>query len=162
MKNYLCRPQRRDRHTKILAFSLLLLAFVSFFLSSYLKELKALGQLMAAIFLVIFIQITTRYLLTDYRYALEDGQLLLSSRQGKREKNLGGIPVNEKSILLDRDAWRRDKKKYRLSARFSYCQNLFPQKAVYLLTQEEKGYVLLIFEPDEALLSLLHEQIKSL
>ncbi len=162
MKNYFCKPKRSSKKTEAMVYFLAALAMILFLLSIRFPQIKALLQLFSAAILLIVIQISNRFLLTQYRYGLEDGYLLLSTRQGPREKNLGGIPITSQTVILDRKTWEKEKHNYLTSSRFSYCQNLFPEKPYYLLSPEEKGYVLLIFEPDETLLALLKEKIKSL
>lgn len=155
MKNYLCKPKRNDRSTKTICFSLLILSVLSFYLSARFPLFKAIGQLLSVLLLLLFVQITTKYLLTDYRYGFEDGSLLLSSRQGKKEKNLGSLPLQNTCMLFDQKAWLEEKAKHKITHRFSYCQNLFPKKPYYLLSPEGEGFVLLVFEPDETLLTIL-------
>ncbi|MBE6713480.1 MAG: hypothetical protein E7580_08245 [Ruminococcaceae bacterium] len=162
MRNYLCRPKRKDRQTKILVILLGILALFLFLLSTRFNAAKGVLQLCSALLFLVVVQFTTRFLLTDYRYGLEDGTLFLSSRQGRREKHLGGLPITSETAILSREEWKARKKEFPLSARFSYCQNLAPEQPYYLLApEEEKGFVLLTFEPDETLLSLLNEEIKS-
>lgn len=162
MKPYQCNPKKQDKKTKILVFFLTLFAFFIFFLSTRFPAVKAWLQLISAALLLIMIQISTRFLFTQYRYGLEDGHLLLSSRQGPREKHLGGIPLSGEVRILDRKAWEEEKKKTPIASRFSYCQNLYPEKPYYLIAPGEQGAVLLVFEPDETLLSMLKKQIQSL
>ena len=161
MKNYLCKPEAKTEKTKVLVFSLAAVAILLFIFSIRFPEVKALLQLFTAALLLLVIQISNRFLLSKYRYALEDGYLLLSYRQGPKEKNLGGIPITAGTKILNRADWEQEKHKFLASSRFSYCQNLFPEKPCYLFAPEEKGgYLLLIFEPDETLLSLLKELIE--
>ncbi len=162
MKNYLCRPERKNTKAKVLVFSLFALAILFFIFSIRFPEAKAFLQLFTAALLLLVVQISNRFLLSQYRYALEDGYLILSYRQGPKEKNLGGIPITAETKLLDRATWEREKHNYLASSRFSYCQNLFPDKPYYLLAPEEKGYLLLIFEPNDTLVALLEEQIGAL
>lgn len=163
MKNYVCEPKPNGTKAKVLVFSLGAAAMIFFIFSIRFPEKKAFLQLFSAALLLLVIQISNRFLLSKYRYALEDGYLLLSYRQGPRDKNLGGIPVTAETLILDQDTWKREKHSYPTSSRFSYCQNLYPEKPYYLLAPEEKGgFLLLIFEPDETLLSLLQERIQSL
>lgn len=159
MKNYFCKPLRRGKKAKIRVFLLGAAAIALFLLSTALPAYKAILQLVSALLLLLLIQISNRFLLTQYRYGLEDGYLLLSTRQGKKERHLGGIPITAKTLLLDREAYENQKQNYPVSSRFSYCQNLFPENPYYLLAPEEKGYLLLIFEPDETLCTLIQEQI---
>lgn len=162
MKSYLCKPKKQNKNTKILVFLTAAIAFFLFFLSIRFTEIKAILQFLTAAMLLLVIQISTRFLLTEYRYGFENGSLLLSSRQGPREKNLGGIAVTGETKLLGRKTWEQEKKNYTVSSRFSYCQNLSPEQPYYLLSPEEKGgYVLLVFEPDETLVTLLNTQIQN-
>ena len=162
MKKYLCKPEAKNEKTKAIVFSLGAVAILLFIFSIRFPEVKALLQLFTASLLLLIIQISNRFLLSKYRYGLEDGYLLLSYRQGPKEKNLGGIPITSETKILDKETWEKEKHQYLASSRFSYCQNLFPEKPYYLLAPEEKGgFLLLIFEPDGTLLSLLREQIKS-
>ena len=159
MKNYLCRPQKKDRTTKLLSLALLVGSAIVFYLSTYFSGIKAILQLISVIMLLIFVQITTKFLLTEYRYGLEEENLYLSSRTGKREKNLGYLSITKDTILLDEKAWQEKQKEYKITHRFSYCQNLFAKNKYYLLSPEENGFVLLVFEPDEILVSLLKERM---
>lgn len=161
MNTYLCKPRRNDKKTKILVLFMTVLAFFLFFLSIRFPNLKALLQFFTAALLLVVVQLTTRFLLTDYRYGFENGYLLLSTRQGRREKHLGGIPITAETKIFDRATWSTERCNYVLSASFSYCQNLSPENPFYLISPDEKGYVLLTFEPDETLLRILEEQIKS-
>lgn len=163
MKNYLCRPEIKSTKTKALVFALAAVAILFFIFSIRFPAVKALLQLFTASLLLLVIQISNRFLLSKYRYALEDGYLLLSYRQGPKEKNLGGIPVTAETKILDHKTWEQEKNSHHTVPRFSYCQNLFPENPYYLLAPEEKGgFLLLIFEPDETLISLLEEQIGAL
>lgn len=161
MKNYLCKPEMKSAKTKALVVLLGAAALLFFVFSIRFPEVKALLQLFTAALLLLVIQISNRFLLSKYRYAQEDGYLLLSYRQGPKEKTLGGIPITGETKILNAATWEREKHNYPVSSRFSYCQNLFPEKPYYLLAPEEKGgFFLLVFEPDETLLSLLNEQIE--
>ena len=161
MKNYVCKPKRQDLVTKILCILLIVGSAVSFYLPTLFPAIKAIGQLVSVVLLLVFVQITTKFLLTEYRYALEEGNLYLSTRQGKREKNLGFLPLGEQTFLYNKETFQNAKPKHKISHKFSYCQNLFPKNPHYLMSPEEDGsFVLLVFEPDETLLSLLKEIIQ--
>ncbi|MBQ8911022.1 MAG: hypothetical protein IJY89_00445 [Clostridia bacterium] len=162
MNNYLCQPKKSDKKAVALVSCLAATAMILFIFSIRFPGMKAILQLFTAASLFFVVQISDRFLLRQYRYAFENGYLILSTRQGPREKSLGGIPITAETVILDRKKWEEEKHKYLVSSRFSYCQNMFPQKPCYLLAPDEKGYMLLIFEPDETLLRLLNEQIKSL
>ena len=155
---YSCKPEKKDGETKWICLILLVLAVAVFYLSDLFGSLRAAGQLSAVVLLLLFVQITTKFLLTQYEYVLEDDTLYLSSRQGKRLKNLGGIPITKRCILLERTKETKAATP-RTAKRFSYCQNLFPAKSYELVSRDGEG-LSLIFEPDEALVTLLSDLIE--
>ncbi len=159
MKNYLCRPQKKDRAAKGVCLALIVGSAIVFYLSTLFIVIKPVFQFLSVMMLLAFIQITTKFLLTEYRYGLEEENLHLSSRQGRREKNLGFLTITKDTLLFDEKTWKKKKKEFKITHRFSYCQNLFSQNKHYLLSPEENGFVLLVFEPDEILVSLLKERI---
>ena len=156
---YLCYPKKNNKAGKVLCLFLILFSAASFFLSVRFPFWKAALQLLSVILLLLFIQITGKYLLTRYRYGYENATLFLSARQGKKEKSYGSLPVTSTLRLLTKEDWKRGKKAFPLSQRVSLCQNLFPENPCYLLAPDGEKFVLLIFEPDETLLTLLREEI---
>lgn len=160
MKNYCCQPKKNSRKCIVLCIALLVLSAVAFFLSSYMASFRALGQALSVICLLFFIQLTAKFLLTDYFYTLEEDTLCFSTRQGKRTKSLGSVSLADGLRLYTQKEWDEKKKNFSVGRRFSYCQNLFSEKIRYLLLQDGESVVLLAFEPDDTLLSLLKEKIK--
>ena len=158
MTSYLCHPKRHNTPEKVICISLLVTAMLSFYFASLFSPLRALGQGLSAVLLFFFIFLTVKYLLTDYRYAWENGNLILSSRLGRKEKNLGSIPITNHCHLVKKEQW--DKTEAKPKSRFSYCQNLFPPNAFYLVVSDKESY-LLCFEPDETLLALLQSAIEA-
>lgn len=161
MKQYVCRP-KKDRAKCIgICIALIVLSAVAFFLSTLLGSFRALGQGVSVVCLLFFVQLSAKYLLTDYLYILEEDTLFIVTRQGKREKSQGGIRLVSGTRLFTADGWEREKSAFPLKQRFSYCQNLSSQALYYLAIPEEDRFVLVALEPDETLLALLQEKIPS-
>lgn len=158
-QSYSCIPKKEGRKAKVLCFVLFILAVAAFVAANYLPAAKGVGQLFAALLLLLFIQITTKFLLTEYCYKWENGTLSISAKQGSRIKNQGGVPVHSRCILLTEGEWKKTKKQYSIESRFSYLQNLSSPRTHYLLCPGKQGYVCLSFEPDDTLLALLREKI---
>ena len=89
---YTCIPARRGKKETVLCFALLILAALSFFFAARFPAGRAVGQLISVVLLLLFILISSKFLLTEYRYHLEDGTLSISLRQGSRVKQQGSIP----------------------------------------------------------------------
>ncbi len=158
MKSYVCTPKKKDRPARMICLGCLVFSVVSFYLATLLPALQALGQLFSVLFLLAVVWISSKFILTQYRYALEGDFLLLSCHQGKRIKNLGTLPLNEPFFLLTKKEWNERKKEFPLKERFSFCQNLFPERACYFLRPDERKFILAILETDEALFQLLKER----
>lgn len=159
-QSYLCKPQRKKGEMQCICIILLILAVAVFYLSDLFGIFRAAGQLSAVILLLLFVQITTKFLLTEYEYVLEGSTLYLSSRQGKKVKNLGGIPITVNSVLRSCKTKKNETLERSVKKRFSYCQNLFPAGSYELLCHDGEGYVSLTFEPDETLVALIQNQIE--
>lgn len=101
MSSYRCQPRRQGVLSLIFCISLLFFSLACFYLSRYLAgHLRAVGQGLGVVLLILFIQISSRFFLTAYTYTLEDGLLSLSSRAGRRIKNLGSLPVTKDCLLF--------------------------------------------------------------
>ena len=107
--------------------------------------------------LFLFIQITSKFLLIRYTYSLEEDTLYLFSRQAKKVKDLGSVPLKADTLFFDEAEWKTKKKNYPPKLSFSYCQNLAPEKSYYLLIPDEDRWIILHFEPDETLACLIRE-----
>ena len=161
MNSYKISPKKNPRPAVTLCILFLTGAFLCYVLSARFAVTRAIGQLLAAVFLLLFVQISTKHLLTEYTYSLEDGVLSLLALQGKRIRFLGSVPLTADCLLLTKKEWKKQKEKYPLSARLSCMQNLFAERAFVLLCPNDKKYTALFFEPDEVLEALILEQIKA-
>ncbi len=158
--SYCCKPQKKTGPAMVLCVVSLALAVILFYLSNLFEAIRAAGQLISVLLLLLFVQITTKFLLCEYCYHYEEESLKITTMQGKRIKTLGTIPISPEAHLFYKEEWKEKKNDFSIQNRFSYCQNLFPEKEFVLLVPGEKGYLLLCFEPDETLVSVLKEQMK--
>ncbi len=162
---YVCRPKKQSFSAIVFCLGSLVFAVVSFYLSAILPAFRALGQLLSVVLLLLFVQITTKFILTEYRYQWEDGRLYVMSLLGKKEKGLGSLFVTSDCYLIPKKEWKAARTRGTVPPsrqRFSYCQNLFPKDAFVLVCPEEVmgEDCALIFEPDEILLELLKSVIE--
>ena len=86
MKNYICRPKKESKKCVILSVAILFMSAVAFFLSATMASFRAVGQMISVVFLLLFVQLSSKFLLTDYFYTLEEEKLFLHSyEQGKEQ-----------------------------------------------------------------------------
>jgi len=159
---YRQEPDKRSPMDGAVAVISLALALIFSLLASGFPSFKALGNLLTAALLIFFIQITTRFLLTEITYLYHRDNLFVLSRQGKKEKRLGSLEINEACFLFEKDLWMKEKPRFSLSHKISYCHHFFSPQPCYLLCPEPSGnrFVLLVFEPDETLKTILRNKIE--
>ena len=156
MTSYQQKAIRRGKSALILSAALLAGSFAALIAARFLPQGRAVGQLLAVVGLTFFIQVSNRYLFTEYLYQWEDGTLSFYTLKGKKSHPQGGIPLSEGTLLLSRREWKEKKKDYPLSQRFTYCQNPFSKDLQILLVPTEKErYLAVFFEPDDTLKGLI-------
>ena len=116
---YECRPVPQRGQTVGLCLFLLIAAVLCFFASTRLLYARAFLQLVTVVLLFFFIQINLKFLLTEYRYLLENGGVSLYARQGKKERYLGCVLLEEDVLFLSRGSLEKQKKELRIRRRFS-------------------------------------------
>ena len=161
---YVCRPKKQSTPAILFCLCVLICSVVSFYLAVILPALRAFGQFLSVLLILLFVQITTKFLLTEYYYQWENDRLFVTSRVGKKEKNLGSLFVTPECRLIPKKEWKKALANRECSPsrqRFSYCQNLFAKGAFVLVCPKEAmgEDCALIFEPDEVLVGLLKGKI---
>ncbi len=159
MNEYICVPEKNQKGTVILCVALLILAALLFGLSMAFSVIRLWGQILAVALLLVFVQITNKYLLSGQKYTWKDGRLIFSAKTGEKERVLGGISVTTDCYLYTKDKWEKHKRNHRITRKFSYRQNLFGGEEYILLLPERRDFVMVSFEPDEVLAAAIREKI---
>jgi hypothetical protein len=118
---------------------------------------KSIFQLVALGLIVVGVQLLVRYVLTDFRYIIDDkddgtADLIIFKRQGKREAKVCHVGMANVT-----DIFKKGEKKLPSDNRFNYCRNLTDEAWVILMRDGEKTTELYI-EPDAAFLGALRER----
>ena len=147
---YIPQMQGRAKHLSLL---FTLTGFVLAMISEIFPY-KSIFQLIALGLIVVGVQLLVRYVLTDFRYILDDkddgtSDLIIYKRQGKREAKV--CHVNMANVI---DIFKKGEKQVPSNNRFNYCRNLTDEAWVILLRDGEKTTEVLI-EPDAAFLGAL-------
>ena len=159
---YCCHPKKDNRKCILLCLALLVSSVVIFFLATRTAaQFRAIGQMLSVILLLLFVQLSNKFLLTEYLYTLEDNMIFFTTRQGKRCKNLGSVSLTENTRFFTKEEWEKEKENITVKQIFSFCQNLSPKNPSYLLIFENGAYTFLAFEPDETLSALLRKAEKT-
>ena len=125
----------------------------------------SLGEQVAALVMfVIGIEITTRYLMTEYTYKLggdgDSPELAVIKRGGTREMAVCNIGFDTVVCVERRGKLRDFERKYgRMDARYNYCANMRPRDAAVIHFEFNGKKVLLTLEADDTFFSLLEERV---
>ena len=156
---YVCIPEKKTKSAMIACGILFLAAALLFVCSMLLPSFRLVGQILSVCILLALIQITNKFILATQKYTWKGGQLIFSTVTGKKERVLGGISVTSDCYLYSKKKWERRKEDHHITRRFSYLQNLSSRGEYVLLLPERRDFVMVRFEPDEKLASLIQEKI---
>lgn len=181
----ICNPKHTGPAAEIIALLCFILTVVMFLIHQYALAYGAVFQLFAVLFLGIGLYMLLRYKLTDFTYILricnteESGIFLVSDYDWIAERVQGQRHVAECRLSLEDLVTFQplhDKKNPKQWAAqqygpllkwYYYTVNLFPQRPFLLLfqdhsTTEDKAYIAVVFEPDNAMIdqlqTLLHQK----
>ncbi len=125
---------------------------------SSLVPYRALLQLAAMVLVIIGIQLLVRFVLSDYRYIINDcdngtAELLIYKKQGSRDTLVCRISL---SAVIEN--FERENKKPQADKCYNYTQNL-GAKAYSLIFLDGEKRVEIIIEPDTAFVNAINARI---
>ncbi|MCQ2354787.1 MAG: hypothetical protein MJ102_06765 [Clostridia bacterium] len=156
MNSYEYKPPK-DRLIIAVVFALLLLSIVVFAAGSALREYAGLMELSGVVLAAGGLLIGTRYLMTEYVYAVEmtdsatDGyDLVITECRGKVRRVVCRVSVS--GGKLQKITPDTPKPKCTI---FNYCQSPRQSDACYFFPDEKEGGGAVKFSPDATLIRLL-------
>ena len=161
---YINKPPRKPQAPIAICATLFAIAATLVILSA-LKIGWNLGEQIGALLcIVIGIEITTRYLMTEYEYRLngegEQSEMAVIKRGGSRELTVCHFDFSTVMTVQRRGKLREMERKYgRIHTRYSYCVNMrSPDRAWIYFTFNEKR-VLLEIEANEVFFAELQRRV---
>lgn len=129
---------------------------LSFLLSARLEPI-ALFQLLSVVLLFFSVRVIIKYLLSRTLFLFREENLLVVQQQGKKEKLLLSVPIDENLRIEKKD---RNTKIPKGVIRFSYCRDLFAKDPVLLFFRDGGRELVLACEPEEQILAELTKRIQ--
>ena len=125
---------------------------------STLLEYKVIFQFISAALVVTGIQLLVRFVLSDYRYIIDDrddgsAELFIYKKQGRRDELVCRISLSSVT-----EFYESGKKKPAVGARYNYTQNLFAKGYSLIFADGEKNTEIII-EPDTAFINAINARI---
>lgn len=119
-------------------------------------------QLAALIFIVVFIDILTRYFFTDYTYKLTEdegkSELAVIKKGGNREMTVCNFELSSAISVQRRGKLREfEKENGRMDARYSYHVNMLTRDALWIYFTFNGKKILLTLEGDDAFFERLKQ-----
>ena len=147
---YIPKPQKKAQNLSLL---FILTGFVLAMISEIFPY-KFIFQLVAVALIGAGIQLLTRFVLTDFRYIIDDkddgtADLIIYKRQGRREAKV--CHVGMANVI---EIFKKGEKNVPSNRRFNYCRNLTEDAWVVHLRDGEKTTEVWI-EPDAAFLQAM-------
>lgn len=87
---------------------------------------KGLSQILCIVFATVAIQITTRYILSNYIFILDDINFIIVRTFSKKSKQICNIKLNTAIEISKKISFKESEKKFgKLALYRTYCQNLW-------------------------------------
>lgn len=101
---------------------------------------KVLSQVACVVFATIAIQITTRYILSNYIFILDDINFIIVRTFSKKSKQICNIKLNTAIEISKKTSFKEAEKKFgKLALSRIYCQNLWnSDEYTYIFEFDEK------------------------
>lgn len=159
-----CIPKENKKSRRI-AFACMMLGILLWMISSLDFRLKVLVQLAAVGVMVVGLQFLLRYVLSEYRYVLEDDDygdtdLLIFKAQGSRETKVAHIELSKVTALFRLADEPDFENKYgKTNNRFNYCRNPGRDVQWVMIYCDGEDRIDVRFEPDEAMVGAIRKKI---
>lgn len=145
---------KQDKTARWQSLLFIITGFALMMFSSFVPY-RAVYQVLALLTVVVGIFILVRYVLSEFRYIIDDrddgnSDFIVYKKQGKND-----VKVCHISLFNVEEIYRHGDKKVKSDNRYAYNQNITHEKYV-LLTREGEKIIEIIIEPDKYFL----EQIK--
>lgn len=151
-----CIP-KKEKKAQWLSFSCILSGILLMGISSLL-DYRVVFQLIAVILVVAGIQLLVRFVLSDYRYIIDDredgtAELIIYRKQGKRD-----VLVCRMSLSAVVELFPRGTKKTQVNTCYNYTQNLGTAGHSLIFDDGDKR-VEVIIEPDTEFINAINARI---
>ena len=152
----ICVP-KKEKKAQHLSFISILGGILLMGVSSVLGY-KVVFQLIAAALIVTGIQLLVRFVLSDFRYIIDDrddgsAELFIYKKQGRRDELVCRISLSRVTEFYERGT-----KKHDANMRYNYTQNLFAKGYSLIFADGDKNTEIII-EPDTSFINAINARI---
>ena len=113
-------------------------------------EFRVIYELSAVIFATVGVQVTTRFILSDYVYILDKTDFIIYKINGRKSTQICNIPLDTASGVTIKSP-EKSKKSFRkaMAVRKNFCQNMFPAKPCEYIFEYGGKTSAVTFDADE-------------
>lgn len=156
---YFCKPERNIRQVKLLLFLSAVITALVFLASTLVPSYSALIQLFGFLVLVVAIWLNVRFSLTEYEYAVGNGDFSVIRITGNRRQTVCNIALESATDVIAKRDYDHLPSAERAIIKYSLNQNMFAESYVFLCEFNGKK-TMVEFEPNVEFVSILKNEIK--
>lgn len=155
---YFCKPERNIRQVKLLLFLSAGITALIFLVSTLVPSYASLIQLTGFLALVIAIWLNVRFSLTEYEYAVGNGDFAVIRITGNRRQTVCNIALETAMDVITKRDYDHLPSAERAIIKYSLNQNMFAESYVFLCDFNGKK-TMVEFEPNIEFVSILKNEI---
>lgn len=124
------KPEKKIRNAAVFTGVSFAVAAGLMIFSTYVTMLRAAYQLGCVIAMAVGIQITTRFIMSDYEYALDKDNFIVFKTTGKKKTEVCNVTLKAAYALYKNTPQKTiESKQGKINMRLNFCQNMRPDDA---------------------------------
>lgn len=156
---YFCKPERNVRQVKLLLFLSVIVTALVFLVSTLVPNYSSLIQFCGFLVLVISIWLNVRFSLTEYEYAVGNGDFAVIRIIGNRRETVCNLSLETAIDIIPKRDYYHLPSSERAIIKYSLTQNMIADSYVFLCEFNGKK-TMVEFEPNAEFVSIIKNEIK--
>lgn len=156
---YICKPERNVAQTRLLLFTCVIVTLSLFFASTVVPAYNAVVEFCGYISLMISILLVYRFSITEYEYAVIDGDFSVTKTVGNKRTPICCIALETAIGLYEKSDYVKLPRAEKGITKYSLNQNMFAKSYVFLCEFNEKR-AMIEFEPNPEFVCIVKNEIK--
>ena len=157
---YICKPERNVTQVKLILFVSVAVTLLLFLLASLDTPVKSVINLFAFAALMVAILVNVRYSLTEFEYAVGNGDFSIVKITGNRRQQVCCVALESAIGIYTKRDYDHLPSAEKGIIKYSLNQNMKSDSYVFLCEFNGKR-VMIKFEPNEAFVAIMRREISA-
>lgn len=155
---YFCKPERNVRQAKLLLLVSVVVTALIFFVGTSIQQYGPLVQMVGFLALIVAIWLNIRYSLTEYEYAVGNGDFCVTKITGNKRQTVCNIALSTAIDIISKRDYDHLPSSEKAIIKYSHNQNMKAESFVFLCVFNGKK-AMIEFEPNKEFVAIVKNEI---